>query len=98
MTVVLVTDASRGIGHAIVQGIAKRLPDSTVIMGCRSFQSGKDAVRELRAVDGTAKLNTFELDIDSDASVTAAVATIGDRYGKLDGNNPPFIVYGLLVY
>ncbi|KAJ6443149.1 kynurenine 3-monooxygenase [Purpureocillium lavendulum] len=84
MTVVLVTDASRGIGHAIVQGIAKRLPDSTVIMGCRSFQSGKDAVQELQAVDGTAKLNTFELDIDSDASVTAAVATIGDRYGKLD--------------
>ncbi|KAF3800797.1 hypothetical protein GCG54_00009468 [Colletotrichum gloeosporioides] len=48
MATILVTGGNRGIGFGIVQAIADRLPDSTVIIGCRSTLAGDEAVTKLR--------------------------------------------------
>ncbi|UNI20430.1 hypothetical protein JDV02_006518 [Purpureocillium takamizusanense] len=89
MAVILVTGANRGIGLAIVRGITARLPNDTVILGCRSLQSGQDAMRDLQTAGGDGggggvKLDVVEIDIESDSSIAAAVATIEHRYGRLD--------------
>ncbi|KAI1876856.1 uncharacterized protein JN550_000928 [Neoarthrinium moseri] len=82
MTVVLVTGGNRGIGHAIVRSLCSRIPDATVVVGCRSREIAAESVEELRAqglrVDGLA------LTITDDASIREAVSTVEGKYGRLD--------------
>ena len=85
MATILVTGANRGIGYAIVQAIGIRLPSSTIILGCRSKISAKDAIKSLHNHGIKAQLSYFELDIEDDASIEAAVALVERDHGKLDG-------------
>ncbi|GJN70643.1 short chain dehydrogenase [Purpureocillium lilacinum] len=84
MAVVLVTGANRGIGLAIAQSITARLPNDTVILGCRTLQSGQDAIERLQAGGIGLKLDVVEIDIESDSSIATAVAAIERKYGRLD--------------
>lgn len=85
MATILVTGANRGIGYAIVQAIGIRLPSSTIILGCRSKISAKDAIKSLHNHGIKAQLSYVELDIEDDASIEAAVALVERDHGKLDG-------------
>lgn len=85
MATILVTGGNRGIGFGIVQAIAERLPDSLVIIGCRSTVAGHEAVTKLRELGVKTNLDVLLLDIEDDASITAAVATVDQKHGKLDG-------------
>lgn len=87
MAVVLVTGANRGIGLAIAQSITARLPNYTVILGCRTLQSGQDAIERLQAGGIGLKLDVVEIDIESDSSIATAVAAIERKYGRLDGTH-----------
>ncbi|KAF5976527.1 short chain dehydrogenase [Fusarium coicis] len=84
MTIILVTGANRGIGFAIVQAIATRLPPSTIVLGCRRKDAAQEAIESI--IDGGIKSNLgyVELDIEDDASIEAAVASVEREYGKLD--------------
>ncbi|KAF4844418.1 Short-chain dehydrogenase/reductase tropE [Colletotrichum siamense] len=84
MATILVTGGNRGIGFGVVQAIANRLPDSLVIIGCRSTVAGDEAMTELRELGVKANLDVLLLDIEDDASITAAVATVDQKHGKLD--------------
>ncbi len=86
MTVTLVTGGNRGIGYAIVKLLADRLPSpSTIIIGCRDAESGKQALEALREEKRTAAdLDVVTMDIEHDDSIRAAVAAVGQKYGKLD--------------
>ncbi|KAG9501866.1 hypothetical protein J7337_007563 [Fusarium musae] len=84
MTIILVTGANRGIGYAIVQAIATRLPSSTIVLGCRQKVSAQAAIESLIDSGIKSKLGYTELDIEDDASIEAAVASVEREYGKLD--------------
>ncbi|KAF5594978.1 hypothetical protein FPCIR_4602 [Fusarium pseudocircinatum] len=84
MATILVTGANRGIGFAIVQAIATRLPSSTIVLGSRKKGAAQEAIESLIDSGIKTKLGYVDLDIENDASIEAAVATLEQEYGKLD--------------
>ncbi len=83
--IILITGANRGIGFAITQQMALRLPSSTHILACRSVESGETAIQELRKEGVTANLDVVELDVTSDNTILKAKEYIEKKYGRLDG-------------
>jgi NAD(P)-dependent dehydrogenase (short-subunit alcohol dehydrogenase family) len=75
MTVTLITGANKGIGRET----ARRLIEEghTVYIGARSVERGERAAAELGA-------RFVHLDVTDDASVRAALRTVGEREGRLD--------------
>ncbi|OHF00529.1 hypothetical protein CORC01_04279 [Colletotrichum orchidophilum] len=84
MAIILVTGANRGIGFGIVQAITGRVPNSTVLIGCRTHESGEEAVCKWRDTGVKVVLDVLPFDIEDDASIAAAAAIVEERYGKLD--------------
>jgi NAD(P)-dependent dehydrogenase (short-subunit alcohol dehydrogenase family) len=85
MATILVTGANRGIGYAIVQAIGNRLPDSTLLLGCRTLKAGEDAIEQLKSSGVSANLHALALDIEDDSSIVAAADVVRERFGHLDG-------------
>jgi NAD(P)-dependent dehydrogenase (short-subunit alcohol dehydrogenase family) len=77
--VALVTGANKGIGKAIVQGLARH--GFTVYLGARNPERGSIAAAELKA-DGAVQF--VQLDVLDPASVRAAAQTIESEAGRLD--------------
>lgn len=90
MTIILVTGANRGIGFAIVQAAAGRIPDATFILGCRSLEAGQEGAEKLRGLNSKAVFDVVQIDIENDESILVAVKYIIENYGKLDGQLPSF--------
>lgn len=88
MAVILVTGANRGIGFAIVQSAASRIPSATFIIGCRAVRVGQQAIERLRQLDLKATFDCVQIDIEVDDSILNAVHQIREKYGKLDGEHP----------
>ncbi|KAK1658991.1 hypothetical protein BDP55DRAFT_564022 [Colletotrichum godetiae] len=84
MAIILVTGANRGIGFGIVQAIAGRIDNSTILVGCRTRESGEEAVRRWRGIGIKQALDVLPFDIEDDASIVAAAAIVDEKYGKLD--------------
>ncbi|KAF5551452.1 short chain dehydrogenase [Fusarium napiforme] len=84
LATILVTGANRGIGYAIVQAIASRLPSSTIVLGCRRKDSAQEAIELLIDSGVKSNLGYVELDIENDASIEAAVVSLEQEYGQLD--------------
>ena len=87
MSVILVTGGNRGLGYAMVQVLGLRIPDTTIIIGCRDASSGEEAILSLRKEGVSAPLDVVVVDIEDDESIAAAVRTIDAKYGKLDGKS-----------
>lgn len=104
MTVALVTGGNRGIGYAVVKGLASRLQSLTIIIGCRDVEAGQEAIRELTSEGVTANLDVVKIDIEDDESILQAVAAVEEKYGHLDGeyiftgNFPSFSFSFILFY
>lgn len=77
--VALVTGANKGIGKAIVRGLAQK--GMTVLLGARDPERGMQAAEELSS-NGT--VHFLQLDVTDEASVRAAAQEVATRYGKLD--------------
>lgn len=75
MTVTLITGANKGIGYATARLLVGR--GHTVYVGARDPGRGERAAAELGA-------RSVALDVTDDASVTAALAAVGDAEGHLD--------------
>ncbi|UKZ76561.1 hypothetical protein TrVFT333_004268 [Trichoderma virens FT-333] len=84
MATILITGGNRGIGFGIVQAIARRIPSSTIILGCRRLVTGYEAIDQLREQGISSKLDAVQIDIEDIQSITTAVEVLGQRYGKLD--------------
>jgi NAD(P)-dependent dehydrogenase (short-subunit alcohol dehydrogenase family) len=87
--IILVTGANRGIGFAIIQVTALRLPNATYILGCRSQPSGLAAISELQKLGVTATLDVVEIDVTNDASILAAKDTVEKKYHQLESTFLP---------
>ena len=89
---VLVTGANKGIGREICRRMLADVPDSYVILGSRNAQRGKDAVSTILKQEPSAegRIEMVVLDVESDESVAAAVASIAARF-----SNEPAPLHGL---
>lgn len=77
--------ANSGIGYATAQTIASQ-PDHHVIMASRDLAKGQEACSRLQTstanLQGTASV--LQLDVEDDASISKAVDTVRDQFGRLD--------------
>lgn len=83
--IILVTGANRGIGFSIVQALSQRSSDVTLIIAARAYAKAQDAVDQLRSQGVKVSLQPLELDVTQDDSVSRAVASVEEKYGRLDG-------------
>jgi NAD(P)-dependent dehydrogenase (short-subunit alcohol dehydrogenase family) len=77
--IALVTGANKGIGKAIVRGLAR--DGFTVFLGARDLEKGKAAAEEIRAEED---VRVVQLDVIDSASVLFARQTIESETGRLD--------------
>ena len=77
--VALVTGASRGIGAAIAKMLAAR---GAIVVAAARGENSAPTVEAIRAAGGIADVLT--LDVTDAAAVTAAVAAVVERHGRLD--------------
>jgi NAD(P)-dependent dehydrogenase (short-subunit alcohol dehydrogenase family) len=75
--IALVTGANKGIGLAIVRGLARQ--GFTVRLGARSIDAGRVAAA---TVDG--RVRPVQLDVTSQADVDAVAAHVSEDFGRLD--------------
>lgn len=80
MTTALITGANKGIGFQTAKELTER--GWTVWLGCRDEQRGADAVAALAGSPGEVRF--VQLDVTSDESVDAAVATVEATEPRLD--------------
>ena len=79
--VAIVTGANKGIGFAIVKGLAKVF-DGDVFLTARNIERGMAAVKALE--DENIKVKFHQLDIDDPKSNATIAAFIKEEYGGID--------------
>jgi NAD(P)-dependent dehydrogenase (short-subunit alcohol dehydrogenase family) len=91
--ITLITGANQGIGFATATALAIAHKHH-VIIGSRSVEAGAKAAAQLRADGGSA--SSVQLDLNSDASIEAAVETIEREHGRIDNliNNAGILIDG----
>jgi NAD(P)-dependent dehydrogenase (short-subunit alcohol dehydrogenase family) len=80
-SVALISGANTGIGLAVATKLAKD-HGYHVVIGSRNAAAGKEAAAALVADGGAA--SSVQLDLSSDESIAAAVATIESEFGALN--------------
>ncbi len=78
--IALVTGANKGIGYAIVAGLAAR--GMSVLLGARDAGRGEQAAAALRAAGGD--VHPVVLDVTDPATARATARHVEERYGRLD--------------
>jgi NAD(P)-dependent dehydrogenase (short-subunit alcohol dehydrogenase family) len=81
--IILVTGGNNGIGFTTCSLLAAQA-GMHVIMGSRSAEKGEAAMQEILQTKPAGSISTVQLDINSDASISAAVAEVGAKHGHVD--------------
>ncbi len=81
MDIALITGANKGIGYEVARQLAEG--GMHVLLGARDPERGEAAAAKLRA-EGLTAVSFLQLDVTDTHSITAAVATIKERFGHLD--------------
>lgn len=103
--VVLITGANTGIGFQIVRALCNSSHAYDVIVGGRSTDKVKDAIRAAQKEFPETKstLSPIQVDIESDESITKAFEEVKTKFGKLDilvnnaGRAPLFLIFASLA-
>ena len=82
-TTVLVTGGNNGIGLAACQLFAAQ-PNYHCIIASRSLAKGQKALSSIQSSHPNSSVSLVQLDITSDASITAAVKQVETQHGHLD--------------
>ena len=80
--IALVTGANKGIGKAIVQGLARE--GFVVYLGARDPERGRAAAAELTTEMPDTTIRFVQLDVTDPASVRAAAQAVESEAGRLD--------------
>jgi len=85
--VILVTGGTGGLGREVCRALLEASPRTTVLLACRDTHRGEQArVELLKELDLPAdRLDIVQLDVTSEASVSAAAAVVQSRHGQLAG-------------
>ncbi|ARQ13834.1 short-chain dehydrogenase/reductase SDR family protein (plasmid) [Rhizobium etli] len=75
--IALITGANSGLGKQMAKELAAL--DYIVLLGCRNFDSGKQAAEEIGD-----SAHTIHLDVTDGQSIAAAAARITTEFGRLD--------------
>lgn len=86
-TFILVTGAARGIGFGIVQALAQRKKDLTILVAARNIKSAENAILQVRQEGLEADFRAVELDVASDESIRTLSSQVEGQYGRLDGES-----------
>ncbi|KAL4779898.1 hypothetical protein BJX76DRAFT_364834 [Aspergillus varians] len=78
---VLITGANQGIGLATAQALASK-HNYHVIIGARNIQAGEKVASDLR--ESGHQASSLQLDLNSEESIKAAVASLERDFGYLD--------------
>ena len=86
-TLILITGANQGLGYYAAQQLASQ-GNYHVLLGSRDFSKAEKAIQTLVS-DTTVRVSSddlepIQIDINDDASISAAVKTIEEKYHKLD--------------
>ena len=87
--VILTTGANQGLGFAIIQLIAQRLPSALHLLACRDLASGQKALENLRLQGIESEIEVVQLDVTNDNQIEQAVDHVKSKYHRLDGELPP---------
>jgi 2-deoxy-D-gluconate 3-dehydrogenase len=74
--VALVTGGNGGLGQAIARGLRA--------VGAEVTVTGRDAVKNLEAVEDHGAHNVLEVDVRDEESVSEAIAAVVERHGRFD--------------
>lgn len=83
--IILVTGANRGIGFGIVQALAEKSSENTLIVASRKRSDAKQAIVEAKNMGLENPFYPFGLDVTSDESINSAVKEVEGHFGRLDG-------------
>lgn len=83
-TIVLVTGANQGLGFEIVKKLAADNENYLILMAARSMDKVKQAASEVSSFAKNTELDTVQLDVTSDESISRAARTVSDKYGRID--------------
>ncbi|WP_262510167.1 SDR family NAD(P)-dependent oxidoreductase [Chitinophaga parva] len=75
--VALVTGANQGVGNEIAKALAAN--GYIVYVGSRKLENGEKAASEIGA-----NAKAIQLDVTQQQTIDAAIARIGNEYGRLD--------------
>ncbi|KAF7312614.1 Short-chain dehydrogenase/reductase 2b [Mycena indigotica] len=84
--IVFITGANTGLGYETVKALYASPESYHIVVGTRTLSNGEDAITRLKSEvpNSSSTLSTVQIDITSDASIEAALATIKSDHGKLD--------------
>ncbi|KAI1265887.1 short chain dehydrogenase/reductase family protein [Xylariaceae sp. FL1019] len=82
--IVLCTGANQGLGYYVLQVAGLRYPEYTFILGSRDLEKGKEAAKTLKEAGVESEIDVVQLDVLKDDDISAAVAYVEKKYGKLD--------------
>lgn len=80
--IAVVTGGSRGIGFATVQAFLSE--GATVILCASRLESAEKAVKKLKEIDSSAKVEGISPNLSDYDNVKAAIDSVVDRYGRID--------------
>lgn len=83
-TIVLITGANQGLGLEIVKKLAAENENYLILMAARSPDKVQQAASEVTQLAKNTKLDTVQLDVTSDDSITNAAQTVDEKYGRVD--------------
>jgi len=81
--IAVVTGGNRGIGRAIVEGLARERPEWTILFTCRQVEDGSKALEAFHAA-GLKSLHYHQLDVADNDSIKRFCESVLAEHGRVD--------------
>lgn len=85
--IILITGGNRGVGFGIVQALAQKSSEHTIVIASRKKSDAEDAIVEAQKLGLRNSFYPLALDVTSDDSIDAAVDQVEREFGRLDGDS-----------